>query len=146
MIRKFSGLIALPLLLIASLSLLDPSKVMGQGLIESEAASSEETSVDPITLINQIRTFLTQASDQYAVQNFDGAVQTVRTAYLDHYEYLEGPLAALNPELMESTELLIREDLTTAMEDREPVELIQSMVTVINYNLGKAEALFQQQQ
>ncbi|VFJ14273.1 hypothetical protein [Candidatus Nitrosocosmicus franklandus] len=146
MIRKFSGLIALPLLLIASLSLLDLGKVMGQGLIESEAASSEETSVDPITLINQIRTFLIQASDQYAAQNFDGAVQTVRTAYLDHYEYLEGPLAALNPQLMESTELLIREDLTTAMEDREPVELIQAMVTVINYNLGKAEALFQQQQ
>ncbi|MDN5847115.1 MAG: hypothetical protein L0H53_12680 [Candidatus Nitrosocosmicus sp.] len=145
MIKNTHSLIVLPLVLIASLSLLDPSKVMGQGLIESEAASSEESSADPITLINDIRTFLTQASNQYAAQDFVGAVETVRTAYIDHYEYLEGPLAALNPGLMESTELLIREDLTTAMEDREPVELIQAMITVIDYNLNKAELLFQQQ-
>jgi hypothetical protein len=144
MTRNFNSLIALPLVLIASLSLLDPSKVFGQGVIESEAASSEESSVDPITLINQIRTFLIQASYQYAAQDLIGAEQTVRTAYLDHYEFLEGPLAALNTGLMESTELLIREDLIGAIQDREPVELIQAMVTVINYNLDKAEVLFQQ--
>jgi hypothetical protein len=118
---------------------------MGQGFVESEAASSEESNADPITLINQIRTLLTQASDQYTAQDFVGAGATVQTAYLDHYEFLEGPLAALNPGLMESTELLIREDLIDAIQDRESVELIQAMVTVINYNLDKAELLFQQQ-
>jgi hypothetical protein len=118
---------------------------MGQGIVESEAASSEEYNADHTTLINQIRTLLTQASDQYTAQNFVGAEQTVRTAYLDHYEFLEEPLAALNPGLMESTELLIREDLIGAIQDREPVELIQAMIIVINYNLDKAEPLFQQQ-
>jgi hypothetical protein len=144
MVKHYNSLRALSLVFIASLALLIPSKVMAQGLIESEAASSEQSNVEPITLINQIRTLLTQASNQYASQDFVGAEQTVRTAYLDHYEYLEGPLAALNPQLMESTELLIREDLTKAIQDREPVELIQAMVTVINYNLDKAESLFQQ--
>lgn len=145
MVKNTSSLLVLSLVFVAALSLLIPSKVMAQGLVESEAASSEQSNVDPITLINQIRTFLTQASDQYAAQDFVGAEQTVRTAYLDHYEFLEAPLAALNPGLMESTELLIREDLIGAIQDREPLELIQAMVTVINYNLDKAEVLFQQQ-
>lgn len=144
MVKNANSLMALSFIFIAALSLLIPSKVLGQGLVESEAASSEESNVDPITLINQIRTFLTQASDQYTAQDFVGAEQTVRTAYLDHYEFLEGPLAAINPQLMGSTELLIREDLISAIQEREPVELIQAMITVINHNLDKAEVLFQQ--
>lgn len=76
-----------------------PTTVFGQ---ESEAATGEEDSRAPIAIINEIRTLLTQANNQYASQDFVAAEQTVRTAYLDHYEFLEGPLAALNPELMEA--------------------------------------------
>lgn len=82
MVRKFNNIIALPLVLIAQLSLLDPSKVLGQNLIGIEAASSKESDVGPITLINQIRTFLIQVGDQYTAQNFVDAEQTIRTTYL----------------------------------------------------------------
>lgn len=82
MVRKFNNLIAMPLVLIAQLSLLDPSKVLGQRLIESEAASSKESGVDPPTLINQIGTFLIQGGDQYAAQDFVDAEQAIRTTYL----------------------------------------------------------------
>jgi len=144
MLKNANSLLALSLVFVTSFSLLEISKVNGQGLIESEAATrEEESSVDPVTLINQIRNLLSQANTSYINQDFVGAEQTVRTAYLDNYEYLEGPLAALNPQLMESTELLIREDLITAIQERASVEIIQAMMSVINYNLDKSETLFQ---
>jgi len=55
---------------------------LGQRLIESEVASSKESGVDLPTLINQIRTFLIQAGDQYAAQDFVDAEQAIRTTYL----------------------------------------------------------------
>jgi hypothetical protein len=55
---------------------------LGQRLIESEVASSKESGVDPPTLINQIRTFLIQAGDQYAAQDFVDAEQAIRPTYL----------------------------------------------------------------
>lgn len=136
------------LLVIAFASLLTfaiPNSVMAQGTIESEAASTEETSRDPITIINDIRDLLTQSNNAYVNQNFTGAEELARTAYLDHYEYLEGPLAALDPALMESTELLIREDLITAIQERAAVTVIQDLFNTINNNLNQAELLFQQQ-
>lgn len=122
-----------------------PNSVLAQGVIESEAASTEETNRDPITIINDIRNLLTQANTAYVNQNFTGAEELTRTAYLDHYEYLEGPLAALNPELMEATELLIREDLITAIQERAAVSVVQDLMNTINNNLNQAEILFQQQ-
>lgn len=133
------------LMMITAVSLLflaSPASVLAQ---ESDAAATETDSRDPITIINDIRTLLTQANDQYVAQNFTGAAATVQTAYLDHYEYLEGPLAALNPELMEATELLIREDLATAIDQRASVTQVQDLINTINNNLDQAEVLFQQQ-
>lgn len=135
-------------LTIAFVSLLTftiPNSVLAQGVIESEDASSEETNRDPITIINDIRNLLTQTNTTYINQNYTGAEELTRTAYLDHYEYLEDPLEALNPELMEDTELLIREDLVTAIQERAEVSVVQDLMNTINDNLNQAEKLFQQQ-
>jgi len=120
-----------------------PTSVFAQG--ESEAASAESDSRDPIAIINEIRTLITQANNQYAAQDFVGAEATVQTAYLDHYEFLEGPLAALDPELMEATEILIRETLIGAIQDRAPLTEVQNLINNVNTNLDQAEVLFQQQ-
>ena len=98
---------------------------------------------DPITIINDIRSLLTQANTTYVNQNFTGAEELVRTAYLDHYEFLEVPLGVFNPGLMESTELLLREDLISAIQQRASVSDVQSLMTTINNNLNEAELLFQ---
>lgn len=119
-----------------------PASVFAQ---ESDAASAESDSRDPIAIINEIRTLITQANNQYAAQDFVGAEASVQTAYLDHYEFLEGPLAALDPELMEATEILIRETLIGAIQDRAPLTEIQNLITNVNTNLDQAEVLFQQQ-
>lgn len=47
MIRNTCRLTALSFVFIASRSLLIPNKVMDQGLVESEAAASEESDADP---------------------------------------------------------------------------------------------------
>jgi hypothetical protein len=119
-----------------------PASVFAQ---ESDAATAESDSRDPIAIINEIRTLITQANNQYAAQDFVGAEATVQTAYLDHYEFLEGPLAALDPELMEATEILIRETLIGAIQDRAPLTEIQNLINNVNTNLDQAEVLFQQQ-
>lgn len=122
-----------------------PNSVFAQGTTESDAVASEEaSSKDPITLINEIRGLLTQANNQYVAGDQVGAAETVRVAYLDHYEFLEGPLAALDPTLMEATEILIREDLVAAMENNSSVAVVQDLLNTINTNLDKAELLFQQ--
>ena len=63
---------------------------------------------------------------------------------LDNYNSTRGPLAALNPQLMEATERLIREDLIGAIQDRAPVTEIQNKINTINGNLDQAEVLLQQ--
>jgi len=128
---------AITLLFMAS-----PNLVLGQEG-ETNSTSNEETSKDPITLINEVRTLLNQTSNQYVDQDFDGAEETARIAYLEHYEYLEDPLDALNHELKETTEILMREDLIKAIEDRAEVSVVQDLINAININLDQAEVLFQ---
>jgi len=119
-----------------------PNLVLGQEG-ETNSTSNEETRKDPITLINEVRTLLNQTSNQYVDQDFDGAEETARIAYLEHYEYLEDPLDALDHELKETTEILMREDLIKAIEDRAEVSVVQDLINAININLDQAEVLFQ---
>jgi hypothetical protein len=139
---KFGTFFIMMVSAVSLLFLASPNSVLAQ---ESDAAAAETDTRTPIAIINEIRTLLTQANNQYAAQDFVAAEATVQTAYLDHYEFLEGPLAALNPQLMEATELLIREDLITAIQERAPVTEIQNLINTINGNLDQAEVLFQQQ-
>lgn len=139
---KFGTFFIMMVSAVSLLFLTSPNSVFAQ---ESDAAAAETDTRTPIAIINEIRTLLTQANNQYAAQDFVAAEATVQTAYLDHYEFLEGPLAALNPQLMEATELLIREDLITAIQERAPLTEIQNLTNTINGNLDQAEVLFQQQ-
>jgi hypothetical protein len=139
---KIGTLFMIMVTAVTLLFMASPSSIYAQ---ESEAATAESDSRDPITIINEIRTLITQANNQYAAQDFVGAEASVQTAYLDHYEFLEGPLAALDPELMEATEILIRETLIGAIQDRAPLTEIQTLINNVNTNLDQAEVLFQQQ-
>ena len=140
--NKIGTLFVMMFSAVTLLFMASPVSVFAQ---ESDAATAESDSRDPIAIINEIRTLLTQANNQYAAQDFVGAEATVQTAYLDHYEFLEGPLAALDPELMEATEILIRETLIGAIQDRAPLTEVQNLINNVNTNLDQAEVLFQQQ-
>jgi hypothetical protein len=62
---------------------------------------------------------------------------------LENYENVEAPIAEHDQELMEQTEVMLREELRQMITDRVPIEQIEQHVTMINANLDRAAALLQ---
>jgi hypothetical protein len=111
--------------------------------IIAQEENGEES--DPLTILSTIRNLLDKSITELNVGNFTGASELVDIAYIDNYEYIEGPLEELDSELMEETEVMIREDLANAIEDKKPLEEITTLHNNIKSNLDMAEKLFQQQ-
>jgi hypothetical protein len=81
-------------------------------------------------------------TELYAGNNV-GASELV-VAYIDNYEYIEDPLKELDNDLMEETEVMIREDLASAIEDKKSLGEINTLHNNIKSNLDIAEKLFKQ--
>jgi hypothetical protein len=109
-------------------------------LIGEEAGAEEQ---DHIAIINNIKSLLTQLIAAYESQDYQGAESIATEAYLDNYEYIEIPLAQRDQQLMEQTEVMLREELRQMITDRVPIELIEQHVTMINSNLDRAAELLQ---
>jgi hypothetical protein len=99
------------------------------------------TGSDTSAYIPEIRNLLNQTLDAYENQKYDQADTLAIQAYLDNYEFIEAPLAEQNGTLMETTELMLREDLRQLIQTRTPIEEIQEHVDKINSNLNQAEEL-----
>ena len=99
------------------------------------------TSGDTSAFISEIRNLLNQTLDEYKNQNYDQADTLAIQAYLDNYEFIEAPLAEQNKTLMETTELMLREDLRQLIQTHAPLEQIQEHIDKINSNLNQAEEL-----
>jgi hypothetical protein len=95
-------------------------------------------------IINNIHSLLTQLISAYKIQNYTGAENAAVEAYLDNFESLEGPIATHDQQLMVQTELLLREQLRQAVQNKAPIEQVQQLVDQINANLDKAAALLMQ--
>jgi hypothetical protein len=109
-------------------------------LIGEEAGAEEQ---DHIAIINNIKSLLTQLIAAYESQDYQGAESIATETYLDNYEYIEIPLAQRDQQLMEQTEVMLREELRQMITDRVPIELIEQHVTMINANLDRAAELLQ---
>ena len=107
-------------------------------LIGEEAGAEEQ---DHIAIINNIKSLLTQLIAAYESQDYQGAESIATEAYLDNYEYIEIPLAQRDQQLMEQTEIMLREELRQMITDRVPIEQIEQHVTMINANLDRAAEL-----
>jgi hypothetical protein len=99
------------------------------------------TGSDTSAYIPEIRNLLNQTLDAYENQKYDQADTLAIQAYLDNYEFIEAPLAEQNGTLMETTELMLREELRQLIQTRTPIEEIQEHVDKINSNLNQAEEL-----
>ena len=111
--------------------------------IIAQEENGEES--DPLTILLTIRNLLDKSITELNAGNFTGASELVDIAYIDNYEYIEGPLEELNQDLMEETEVMIREDFANAIEDKKPLNEITTLHNNIKSNLDMAEKLFQQQ-
>jgi hypothetical protein len=115
------------------------------GLSESqligEEVSAEEQ--DPIAIINNIKSMLTQLIAAYRTQDYQGAESIAIEAYLENYEFVEAPIAQLDQQLMEQTEVMLREELRQMITDRVPIEQVEQHIAMINANLDRATELLQ---
>jgi hypothetical protein len=109
-------------------------------LIGEEAGAEEQ---DPIAIINNIKSLLTQLITAYGMQDYQGAESIATEAYLENYEFIEAPLAQHDQQLMEQTEVMLREELRQMITDRVPIEQIEQHITMINANLDRAAELLQ---
>ena len=83
-------------------------------------AQEENEKSDPLTILSNIRNLLDKAITELNKGNNTGASELVDIAYIDNYEYIEDPLKELDKDLMEETEVMIREDFASAIEDKNP--------------------------
>ena len=84
-------------------------------------AQEENEKSDPLTILSNIRNLLDKAITELNKGNYTGASELVDIAYIDNYEYIEDPLKELDKDLMEETEVMIREDFASAIEDKKPI-------------------------
>jgi hypothetical protein len=109
-------------------------------LIGEEAGAEEQ---DPIAIINNIKSLLDQLIASYRAQDYAGAENIAIEAYLENFENIEEPIAQHDPELMEQTEVMLREELRQMIMDRVPIEQVEQHIAMINANLDRATELLQ---
>ena len=100
------------------------------------------TQRQPVQIIEDIQVLLNKILHEYEAQNYTGAEDLATVTYLENYEYIEAPLEKKNKALMEETEIMLREDLRTAIDDKVPLKEVQQLINNINSNLDGAKQLF----
>jgi hypothetical protein len=97
-----------------------------------------------IAIIDNVKSMLNQSLSAYQSQNYEEAESIAIEAYLENYEYVEAPIAQHDQQLMEETEVMLREELRQMINDRVPVEQLQEHIASINANLDRAVSLLEQ--
>lgn len=105
------------------------------------AGIEEEMSMTKQASVANIKALLANLIEEYEEGEYEEAEQLAIKAYVDNYEFLEPAIEEKDPELMETTEIMMREELRSMIKDRAPLEQIESKVEQINVNLDKILAL-----
>lgn len=134
------------LFLFSILSVAMMGMLIAQPNVYAQASNNATTSESgepetPLEFISVIRGLLNQTIVEYTNQNYTGAEELATAAYLDNYEYVEGPLAEIDEPLMLTTEVQMREELRKMITDRVSIEELQAHIDVINENLDKSVEL-----
>jgi hypothetical protein len=140
---KIESLIAMAIVLMSgTIFLSSPVTLETSATIEEE---QEEPEREPAELIYTIRDLLNQTMIEYNRQNYTGAADLADVAYIDNFEFLEAPLAEEDEQLMEETEITLREELSGLIEGRAQPQQIQELINQINVSLDQAEELLSNQ-
>ena len=116
----------------------------------SDGTSTDaEASITPAMAIDEIGAVedgLAAALAAYEKGDADQAEELTSTAYLEHFELVEGPLEEADEELNEHLEELIREELRNAITDGAPVAEVKKLVAEANDGLDEARTVLKQQE
>jgi hypothetical protein len=116
------------------------SELLGQEVAGGGVSQQD----DPVAIIDNVKSMLNQLLSAYQSQNYEEAESIAIEAYLENYEYVEAPIAQHDQQLMEETEVMLREELRQMINDRVPVEQLQEHIASINANLDRAVSLLEQ--
>ena len=117
--------------------------ILDRVLLKESSAVQVQT---PFQAIFEIRNRLNQSIDACKEQDYIKAKEFSVRAYLDHYEGIEPEIEKQDKQLMTDIEILLREQLRPAIDQKVHTEQIQDIVNTINTNLDKAEQLISQSQ
>jgi hypothetical protein len=139
---KIESLIAMVMVLMSGTIFLSSSVTLEASATTEE---QEEPEREPTELISTIRDLLNQTMIEYNRQNYTGAADLADVAYIDNFEFLEAPLAEEDEQLMEETEITLREELSGLIEGRAQPQQVQELINQINGSLDQAEELLSNQ-
>jgi predicted secreted protein with PEFG-CTERM motif len=114
----------------------DPSQVetLAGGIIHeiNEIIGEESEEVNLLEYVENIKVLLEQTKQEYAKGDTDLALSLATKAYLDNFEFLEGPLIEMDQkELMEEVEIMLREELRTMIKNGESSSKVNAQVDAI---------------
>ena len=112
----------------------------------STPAASVAPSAPVLTVQQQIvatSTGLDEALAAYKAGDTAKADQLAGDAYLEHFEFVEGPLEAVDAEMTEELEELIRDELREAIKAKKAVAEIEALVNEAKTDLLAAAAKLQ---
>ena len=111
------------------------------GIPEYTLRGETEGDITSSEIITELKNQLNQTLDAYEQQNYTHAREFAVKAYLENFEKIEADIEQYDKTLLEETELLLRENLTSSIDNRVPIEQIQDNINRINANLDTAEQL-----
>lgn len=114
----------------------NPSEVetLADGIIHEidEILGVEDKGHELSVYVETIKSLLKQTKQEYANGNTDIALSLATKAYLDNFEFLEGPLIdSGEKELMTEIEIMLREELRNMIKDGASVSEVTSQIDTI---------------
>ncbi|MDH5659277.1 MAG: PEFG-CTERM sorting domain-containing protein [Nitrosopumilus sp.] len=125
----------------------NPNKVsilVGKGInsiatLENLAGGSVQT--DTVEHIVEIERLLNEAKKEYRAGNTQIAFDLVSQAYLDNYEFVEGPLGEVDHDLMEKIEIDMREELRNMIKSNASPDSVDNQIDMILIDLTEAKKI-----
>ena len=95
--------------------------------------------VDIFQYFDEIERLLNEAKTQYRDGNTQLAFDLVSEAYLDNYEFVEGPLGEVDHDLMEKIEHDMREELRSMIKSNVSADEVDAQIDGILIDLAAAK-------
>lgn len=95
--------------------------------------------IDILEYFDEIERLLNESKIAYRNGDTEMAFDLVTSAYLDNYEFVEGPLGEVDPELVLKIEIDMREKLRNMIKNNESPDKIDAQIDMILVDLAQAK-------
>ena len=108
-------------------------------IVTLQDLSGGETQIDILEYFDEIERLLNESKTAYQNGNAQMAFDLVTQAYLDNYEFVEGPLGEVDPELVLKIEIDMRENLRNMIKSNESPDKVDAQIDMILSDLAQAK-------